>query len=130
MRKKYLIKLDGEVIGHTYFERHDAPMGVVLGDIKFEGIESGYAFFRDYCIKHNVPINQDEAEQKFIDTQHIEGIKIISEDGTEIKGEGICVRGFDEEGFEIDVFGIPYPFYGEEFKHHREDYDNQFKENA
>lgn len=38
--------------------------------------------------------------------------------------------GLKEDGDEIDVFGIPYPFYGDEFPHHQEAYRNQFKKNA
>ncbi len=95
MRKKYFIKLEGNLIGHTYFERHDAPMGGVIGDIKFDGIDSGYKLFRNYCIEHNVPINQDEPKYKFLDTQNIKSLEVIGEDGAEIKGVGICVSGFD-----------------------------------
>ncbi len=127
MQKKYIIKLEGKVIGYTYFERADAPMGVVMGDIHFKEIESGYEFFRTYCQRSGTPINTDDKEHRFLDTQNIEKISVESEDGNIIKGLGVCVRGFDAEGFEIDVFGIPYPFYEEAFPHHSENYDNQFK---
>ena len=126
MHKKYLIKLDGNLIGHTYFESHDAPMGVVFGNFEFYNIDSGYEYFRDYCKKHGVLINQDDSNHKLLSTQHIEGLEIISENGTAIKGEATSVGGSDEDGFEIEVIGIPYPFYREEFKHHVDDYDNQF----
>jgi len=32
----------------------------------------------------------------------------------------------DSEGFEISIEGIPYPFYEEEFPHHRNEYDEIF----
>ena len=127
MRKKYLIKLDGNLIGQSYLEKHDAPMGVVFGDLQLYHIDSGYKFFRDYCEKHNVSINRDEAEYNYLDTQNIEGLEVIGEDGTVVKGEASSIRGFDDEGFEIEIIGIPYPFYGVEFKQHVEDYENQFK---
>jgi hypothetical protein len=119
---KYLIKLENDIIGYTYFERADAPMGVVLGNVYFYNIESGYAFLLEYCLNNNIGINANEPDMRYIDTQAIGKIPIFNENGHEIKGAGICIRGFDEEGFEIDLYGIPYPFYQEEFPHHVEDY--------
>lgn len=127
MRKKYIIKLEGKIIGHTFFERADPPMGVVTGEIRFTDIKSGYEFFLSYCRKNNITININDKKYKFIDTQNIESMSVEDENGLIIKGLSVCVSGFDDEGFEIDVIGIPYPFYGEEFKHHREAYDNQFR---
>ena len=34
----------------------------------------------------------------------------------------------DNVGFEITIEGIPYPFYEEEFPHHRKAYEDMFKE--
>lgn len=127
MNKKYTVKLEGKRIGITYFERAGAPMGVVVGKILFEGIDSPYQLFRDYCKRNNIAINDNDPKLGAIFTQSIQGLKIFTENGVEIKGLGAAISGFKDEGYEIDVFGIPYPFYGEEFPHHREAYDNQFK---
>ena len=127
MSKKYILCLDGKRIGVTHFESADAPMGVVMGVIDFEGIESPYLFFRNYCEENNIVINEDDPEYEAIFTQSIDGLRVFNEDGVEIKGVGATVSGFKEEGYYIDVFGIPYPFYREEFPHHREAYEKQFK---
>jgi len=36
MIKKYLIKIEKTILGYTYFEKADAPMGVVSGKLNFE----------------------------------------------------------------------------------------------
>jgi len=125
MKKKYHIELNGENIGITYFENADPPMGVVMGEIIFNDSNYGYTNISNYCKDNNIVVNDDDKENKLIDTQSISSLKVYNEEGTEIKGEGACISGMEEEGFIIDVFGIPYPFYGEEFKHHREEYDNK-----
>ncbi len=127
MDKKYLIKLVGKTIGFSYLEENDSPMGVVIGKIYFENnISSGYEFFSEYCRNFNIPINEDIPKEKFISTQSIEDLTVFSEDGIEIKGVGVYVVGFEDE-FQIEVFGVPYPFYGEEFPHHVEADENRFK---
>ena len=126
MSKKYIVKLDGKYIGTTNLEKADAPMGVVFGLIEFEKINSPYKFFRDYCNKNNVIVNADEPEHELIDTQEINSLSVYNENGVEIKGEATLINGFKEEGYSIEIIGIPYPFYEEEFPHHREAYDNQF----
>lgn len=127
MNKKYLIKLDGVAIGYTHFESADAPMGVVMGKIIFEGVDSPYTMFKEHCIANEIELNEDDPDLEAIFTQSIDGLQVFRDDGLEIKGVGATIMGFKEEGYEIDVFGIPYPFYGEEFKHHREAYENQFQ---
>ncbi len=126
MSNKYSINLDGARIGTTCLELADSPMGVVMGLIHFEKIESPYLFFRDYCKYNNVVVNEDEPEHELLDTQAIEGLSVFNEGGIEIKGMATSVRGFKEEGFYIDIIGIAYPFYGEEFPHHVEAYEKQF----
>ncbi len=127
MEKKYRIELDGVPIGFTLFEAADASMGVVVGKIVFEGVESPYALFKEYCSANEVTLNEDDPKLEAIFTQSIDALRVFRDDGLEIKGIGATIMGFKEDGYEIDVFGIPYPFYEEEFKHHREAYENQFK---
>lgn len=123
----YSIYLDGSYLGETEFENADPPMGVVMGRIKVENSKSFFSYIKDYCEQQKVPFEIDP-EHDWIATQNIKGIKVFNKDKVEIKGLGSTIYGMSEEGYEIDVFGIPYPFYGEEFKHHRETYDNKWKE--
>lgn len=129
MQKKYSIKLGREIIGFSYLKGNDASMGAVLGKIHFENISSGYDFFSKYCYEHNVPTDENDSEDKFISTQTIDGLTVINEAEIEIKGIGVCVTGFENE-FEIDIFGIPYPFYGEEFPHHVKVGENHYRKIA
>lgn len=122
MNKTYTILLEGQKIGRTHLEKADAPMGVAFGNIAFHGIESPYAFFKTYCQKKEIPINTDDPELGFLDTQVIPELKVIRQDGIEIKGLGNAICGMKEEGYEISIFGIPYPFYEEEFPQHVKKY--------
>ena len=127
MSTKYHIYLAGKYLGYTYFESADPSMGVVMGKIYFEDIKSPYSLVRDYCRENGVLLNEDDSELEAISTQSIDALRVVSEKGVEIKGLGSTILGFREDGYEIDVFGIPYPFYGEEFPGHREDYENKFR---
>jgi hypothetical protein len=127
MSKLYNITLNETLIGTSELEKADAPMGVVLGLIEFNGIESPYEFFKEYCLKNNIVINTDDPEFEFIDTQVISGLKVFRQDGMEIKGvAGNAITGMKDEGYEISILGIPYPFYEEEFPHHVKEYENMF----
>lgn len=129
MEKEYLVYLDSKKIGITRLEKADAPMGVAFGLIEFKDIESPYLFFKDYCSKNNIAINTDDPEFEFIDTQVIQELKVLRYDGLEIKGEaGNAICGMKEEGYEVSILGIGYPFYEEEFPHHVKAYKEMFKE--
>jgi hypothetical protein len=54
MNRVYNILLDEKLIGTTTFEKADASMGVVFGQIKFIDIETPYDFFKSYCKKNNI----------------------------------------------------------------------------
>ena len=102
-------------------------MGVIGGSVTFSIAEDPYSFFKRYCVAHSVPINLDEEEFGFIDTQNMNGLKVFRPDGVEIAGvPGASICGFRDEGYAITVLGIPYPFYGEEFPHHCDAYEKQF----
>ena len=127
MNSTYRIELDGEFIGETRLESADPPMGVTGGKVTFSITEDPYTFFKRYCEAHDVPINQDEEVFGSIDTQNMDGLKVFRSDGVEIAGiPGASICGFREEGYDITVLGVPYPFYGEEFPHHCKAYENQF----
>jgi hypothetical protein len=121
----YQIFLDGKKIGVSELEKADAPMGVVFGNISF--VENGcdYNFFSNYCRKNSIKVDED-TEFKFISTQTIPTLKVYNENGIEIKGIGCYIAGMDSEEFEINIIGIPYPFYEEEFPNHVKEYYESF----
>jgi hypothetical protein len=125
MKKRYHIFLENRKIGTTKFEKADAPMGVVFGKIDFIGIESGYAFFKAYCLKNNIEIS-DIPEENIISTYTIEELKVFSEDKNEITGLGNSISGMDADEFEITIVGISYPFYEIEFPNHVKEYNDRF----
>lgn len=128
MSKLYIVSLEGKRIGTTLFEAGDPAMGVVIGNLRLEGIPSGYAFFRAYCLKNNIPLEPDEPEDLALNTYAIEAMHVKTEDGVRIQGEGTHVYGMDADGFKVSVFGISHPFYSEEFPHHCKAYDERFKD--
>ena len=127
MNRKYKILLDDLEIGTTQFENADPPMGVVFGKISFSNNEFGYKFLSDYCKSENILVNEDDPAKQLIITQSIDALKVVNEEGVEIKGEGAGISGMEEDGFEIEIIGIAYPFYDQEFPHHRDIYESQFE---
>ena len=127
-QKQYTIKLDNQIIGTSLLELADAPMGVVFGKIEFINIDSPYELIKSYCAKNNITVNFDDPEVRFIDTQNIPNLKVYNEQGKEINGlAGSSISGMVNDGYEITILGIPYPFFEEEFPHHVKDYQNSFK---
>ncbi|GGZ94537.1 hypothetical protein [Algibacter mikhailovii] len=126
MSKSYNITLNGTLIGTSELEKADAPMGVAFGLIEFKEIISPYEFFKEYCSNKQIELASDYPEDKMISTMSIPELKITNEDGIEIKGVGNQITGMDNEEYEISIFGIPYPFYEEEFPHHVKEYENIF----
>jgi hypothetical protein len=126
MNKVYNILLEKFKIGTTAFEKADAPMGVVFGNISFVNIPSPYKFFKEYCLLNSI-VFTDYPEDKFISTFDIPNLQIIDLDGIEIKGISNSIAGMDNEDYEISIIGIPYPFYEKEFPHHVKLYNNLFK---
>lgn len=127
--KTYSVVLGDKEIGTSKLEKADAPMGVVFGLIEFNGIETPYEFFKEYCFENDIVMNTDDLEFEFIDTQVISELKVFRQDGLEIKGvAGNAITGMKDEGYKISILGISYPFYEEEFPHHVEHCKNMFKE--
>ena len=65
---------------------------------------------------------------KIISTMSISELKVTNESGIEITGIGNQISGMDHEEYKIEIFGIPYPFYEEEFPHHVAEYKTMFNE--
>jgi hypothetical protein len=122
----YNIFLDNKKIGSSNLEKADAPMGVVFGKINFNDVNLNYSFFSNYC-KINLIKTEEYSEDKFISTQTIPALQVYNQKEVEIKGIGCYIEGMDSEGFEINIIGISYPFYEDEFPHHANDYRESFK---
>lgn len=110
----YFIELNCIPIGYSELENADAPMGVVFGKLELKNIESGFDFFKQYCIANSIEFEED-INDKFIQTSNIPNLRVLNNKGKEIIGTGNSVSGIDSDSFEITVIGIPYPFYEEEF---------------
>lgn len=126
--KNYNILLNDRKIGTTSLEKADAPMGVVFGEIKFDNILSGYDFLKTYCLTNGIRIITDYPDEKLIITSCIPGIKVISDNGVVIEGEGTNIEGMDSDVFEVIIVGVPHPFFGLEFPHHLKPYDKELEE--
>lgn len=122
----YKIFLDGSKIGVSELEKADAPMGVVFGKINFTEGNLNYEFFSDYCKRNSIEVGFEYPEDKLISTRSIPTLIVTNEKGIEIKGSGTHICGMDSDGFEIEIFGVPYPFYEEEFPHHVKEYNERF----
>lgn len=127
MEKLYLIKLDGEIIGKTKLEYGDPPMGVAFGKIITSDKIIDYQFIKSYCLKNKFKLADHYPEEKFISTNTIEQLKVISPEGIEVEGIGNQISGMDTEGFEITIMGISYPFYEKEFPYLVKEYRERFK---
>jgi len=99
MTNIYDILLDNKIIGTTELEKADAPMGVVFGKLTFINIESGYHFFKTYCQTNNIKIVTDYPNDKLITTEDIPNLKVINQNGIEIKGQGTNIEGMDSDVF-------------------------------
>jgi hypothetical protein len=87
----------------------------------------GYQFLKDYCASNEIGLACDFPEDNLIATTTIKNLIVKDENGVVIPADGNQITGMDATGFEISLEAIPYPFYGEEFPHHRKSYDEMFK---
>jgi hypothetical protein len=126
MNKTYTLFLDGTRIGTSFLEYGDPPMGVVFGEIIPDGIELNFAYIKKYCKQHSIPF-RETPEDQLIFTDSIPGLIVCNEAGVEISGAECNIEGMDSEMYNINILGIPYPFYAEEFAHHVTDYENRLK---
>ena len=122
----YKIYLKEQLIGTTTLDRGDVPMGVVFGKIDFS-IDFGYTQIKNYCLENNIELAMDFPKDRMISTMTISALRIVGDNGVEIKGEGNQISGMDSEGYEISIFGIPFPFYKTEFPYLVKKYEERFK---
>ncbi len=122
----YKIYIDNELIATSKLEKADAPMGVVGGKLIFIDNNFGYKNLKKYCVDNNIELSYDFPNDKMISTMSIPKLKIMNSNDVEIKGIGNQITGMDSEEYEIEIYGISYPFYEEEFPHHVQNYENRF----
>jgi len=122
MDKIYILELDNRKIGVTKFEFADVPMGVVYGKIIFEKIVSPYELFKEHCLKFKVGMNVNDSVEKLIDTSVIPELKVVLENGNELKGWGGSIVGMDDDDFEIQFGGITSEIMQTEFSNHFKEY--------
>ena len=126
MNKIYKIYLNGKELGSSKLEKGDAAMGVACGKLDFIIENYGYSQIKNYCIKNEIELAMDYPKDKMISTMTLNELKVINENGIEIKGVGNQITGMDSEEYEISIFGIPYPFYETEFPNLVKEYENIF----
>lgn len=124
----YSIKLYDIEIGISALEKSDPPLGQVCGKIQFnsDAIPSGYDFFAAYCKETEAQINVDYPDYKFIDAENIRGLSVMTEAGETIPAGSLIIRGFDSEGFEIELNAIDKPVFQHLFPAHVDAYEHQF----
>ncbi len=124
--KMYKIYIGNELIGTSKLEKADASMGVVAGKLTFIDTKFGYDYLKEYCENNGIELVYNYPKDKMISTMSIPELKIINDEGIEIKGVGNQITVIDNEECEIEILGIPYPFYEEEFPNHVKEYEKLF----
>jgi hypothetical protein len=114
---RFEIKLGNEIIGFSELEAGDAPMGVAGG--RFVAAPA-YTSIQPYCIEHR---------DCWVTIPELT-VSIAGGPPIECSG-GVQINDFSpelgEEGLEVYIQGIPYPYYAELFPHHVEGYKKQFE---
>lgn len=125
----YSIKLYDIEIGITALEKSDPPLGQVSGKVQFnsDAIPSGYDFFAAYCKETDAQINVDYPDFKFLDAENIRGLAVFAAPDQSIPATSVVIRGFDSEGFEIELNGIEKASYQSLFPDYVANYENQFQ---
>jgi hypothetical protein len=126
MNKAYNVFLGETNIGTTLLEKADVPTGVVFGNMSFIEVPSPYNFFKDYCIQQSLGFTE-YPKMDFISTFNIPALRVVNNEGIEIKGISTEISGDTNKGFAIYLLGIADSIYSEEFPHHIEIFNNQFK---
>jgi hypothetical protein len=109
---KYEIYSKGVLVGHSLLEHGDPPMGVAFGEFI---PNNRYLEIQDECMTH-------QADQSALE------LSVQTESGIQIPCMGTAVVDYTAESeqpyAEVNVFGIPYPLYGELFPQHVARYDH------
>ncbi|PID90452.1 MAG: hypothetical protein CSA97_02800 [Bacteroidetes bacterium] len=127
MSAPYTIYLKDLPLGTTELEKADPPMGVVAGIIHFSDPSYGFDFLRAYCEENLVAHSVLDEGEKCLAISPIEQLVVRNHLGQEIPAAGNAIEGMEHEGFELTLLGVPYPFYGEEFPHHVQAYEQAYE---
>ena len=127
MNKIYNIFLDNKKIGSTQLEKGDALLGITYGVLNFINSNMGYDFIKNYCEKRHFYLSIDYPESKLISTKTIDTLKIVNNNGIEIKWGENQITGMDGDEYYIAIEEIPFPFFEEEFPHYVKAYEDSFK---
>ena len=125
MKNRYRIEIEGNLIGTTYFEFADVPMGVLYGKINFLNTISPYKFIKSHCVLNKVQINMDDEKLKLIDTVVIPELKIYDDQNIELIGWGGAITGIEKQDdidFEIQFGGVESELMKTKFPNHYYEY--------
>jgi hypothetical protein len=102
------------LVGYSALEYGDPPMGVAFGQLE---PADGYAAIQDEC-------STNHRDQTALD------LSVQTEAGLVIPCVGLAILDYSEEltppCIEVNIFGIPHPFYGELFPEQVTLYERQF----
>ena len=119
---EYQVWLEDTLIGTTFLEKADPPMGSVYGRIMPIIKDFGYDYVKQFYASRQIGFD-DFPDVQLITTRTTGFLKVITPEGKTIEslGNQICAVGNDE--FEVSLEGVGYPFYAEEFPKHCADYE-------
>jgi len=82
----YVIRLNDYIIATTDLERADAPMGVVMGKIKFANPGMGFDYLLSLTKKHSFRVNDLDEKHKYINFEVDDTVAVHRADGLQLKG--------------------------------------------
>jgi len=127
-KSQFKVLISDQLIATSELENGDPPMGVAFGKLNFEMNSFGYNELKELLENNGVKIAEDDRSAKMLSTETSDKLRILNQYDVEIKGEGNQIIGAESEEFQISIFGIPYPFYEEEFPKLVKDYKERFKQ--
>ncbi len=102
------------LVGYSALDYGDPPIGIASGQFK---LADGYAAIQNECSTNH-------------HDQTVLGLSIQTEAGLVIPCEGLAILDYSKvlpsPCIEVNIFGIPYPLYGELFPQQVTLYERQF----
>jgi len=127
-KSQFNVYISDQLIATSELEYGDPPMGVAFGKLNFEINGFGYYELKELLKNSSIEIVEDDYSSKMLSTETSNKLRIFNQDDVEIKGEGNQIIGAESEEFQISIFGIPYPFYEDEFPNLVKDYKKRFEQ--
>ena len=107
------------MVGTSRFEKADASMGVVFGDLDIQIDGFGYNFFKQYLSNKGIGFDDYPSDQ-LISSRTILELRAINPDGLELEFLGNQITLMEDVECTITLEGIPSEQYATEFPHHLE----------